>query len=195
MRIINAVALCGLTLGFVACGAKEDKKNENNQSPTGTQTSEEEKAQLEAEFSQIPAAAIVRVPVDANGETIGDPEMKTTGDANSLDSADGLAAAFESGAAPQMVAGKEELDGDSSTQSWSQWDYYGQQQQGRYNNHSQRPCTIGVGCNNTWNHGYWYNNYKPVLFTGRGWNYGIYRPTYQTHRGYRYYCYRPARYW
>jgi hypothetical protein len=199
MRFMNAIVAAGLTVGLTACGAG-DKKKSNNEETAGNQVTAEEKQQLDAEFSQIPGAAIVRVPVDANGETVGDPEMKTVAQSEGLESADSVASAFDSGAAPQKMGAESELDRDSSTQSWSQWDYYGQQG-GGYGGGYGRPghgnnCSISVGCGNAWGHNYWYNNYRPVLYTqGRGWNYGYYRPSHYVTGGYRYYCYRPYRYW
>lgn len=203
MRFVNVIAVAGLALGLSACG-QHDKKDDQNQEAAPTQVTPEEKQQLDTEFSQIPAAAIVRVPVDANGETIGDPEMKTVAQGEGLESADGVASAFESGAAPQKMGAESELDRDSSTQSWTQWDYYGQQGafgqggfgQGGFGRGGQARCSVGAGCGNVWGHNYWYNNYRPVLYTqGRGWNYGHFRPTSYVRSGFRYYCYRPYRYW
>jgi len=205
MRVLNsnaiptiALTVAGLVGGLTACGTNDNKKQSNNGDEQSVEVTEEEKAALEAEFQTIPAAAIVRVPVDADGNATGEPQMMTIGQADGLENLDAVAAAFDNGQAPQkMISGKDELNDDTSTQSWQAWNNYG-----NYNSYGKNTSYgNSYGSNSSyggrnWNHSYWYNSYKPVLYSkGYGWNYGHYRPTYYSGRGYNYYCYRPYSYW
>lgn len=132
MRILSLSGAISLAL-TAACGT-HTKKNEQPAAPAPEQTApapetaeaaaadDADKAALEADYAAIPKAAIVRVALDAEGRPVGEPEMKTTSSLAELDSSDGAAAAFEAGDAPQKLADSEdELDADSSTQSWLSW--------------------------------------------------------------------------
>jgi hypothetical protein len=128
MRLLSLSGVITLAL-TAACGT-DAKKNEQPVAPAPEPTAtaaptaagEADKAALEAEYAAIPKATIVRVALDAEGRPVGEPEMKTTSSTEGLDSEDGAAAAFEAGDAPQKLADStDELDDDSSTQSWLSW--------------------------------------------------------------------------
>jgi hypothetical protein len=121
-KLVAASLLAGL---IVACGSGKKNDDAAQNSPTTPAVSPEEKAARDAVYSEVPGHAIVRVPVNEKGETIGAPEMRVVSSKDAIGDATQAVAAFDSGSAPQkMVAKADELDGDSSTQSWSSWDYY-----------------------------------------------------------------------
>ena len=227
MRSVHSLIMTGLVFGLVACGSSKKGSNDPAPAPSAQPTttgqpqtlSAADKASLDAKFSQIPQAAIVRVPVDASGNANGVPEMHTYTGSEGLASGDSAAAAFNAGAAPQnMVASASELDNNTSTQSWTKWNnyvpvnatgaYYGNTYGNTYGN-SYAPTygnsyTPTYGYGNTsyssyyggWNNSYWTTSYKPTLYwQGIGWNYGYYQPYNYTNGGYSYHCYRPYKYW
>ena len=165
MRLVKSLIVVGVVLGSAACGSKA---NTNNQA---AETSV-------ANAAQIPSGAIIRVPVDANGNPTGEPSMRTvSADKATVKDGASMSAAFEAGAAPEsIVKSKSELDGNTSTQSWCGWSYggygygYGGYGYGGY----------GVS--------YWQTSYFPVLYYGGG-NYGYGYGGFNNFGGYNYYSY------
>ena len=222
MRQLHSLVMAGLVFGVAACGSKSSSDNTAPAQPAPAgqaQTlSAADKAKLDSEFAQIPQAAIVRVPVDAQGNTSGLPEMHTYSGSEGLASGQSAAAAFDAGTAPRKLVGSQsELDGNTSTQSWTSWSNYSS---GYYNTQqtyqpvttylpttTYQPVTTyqpsyGYGNNSYqqyysgWNSSYWTTTYKPTLYwQGMGWNYGNYQPYNYTVGNYNYYCYRPYKYW
>lgn len=192
MRFITTVASAALALGLTACGSnnKKDGGDENSAQPAPS-TDEEKKAQLDQDYSEIPNAAIVRVPVDQDGNATGEPQMMTYKGSEDLASAESAEKAFTAGAAPEkMVASQDELDGDSSTQSWTQWDNYASS--GSYGNQSASSGTYygnGGGYGNTYDDGYddsynpYGNSYVPNTYGSNnyygGWNYNYWQTSYK----------------
>ena len=180
MRVIRTFAILGATLALVACGS-QDKQEDANDAP---QLTNQEKAELEEEYASVPAAAIVRVPVDAQGNPTGAPEMRVVenGDAPNTDAE--MTSAWEGGNQPaSIVASASELDADSSTDSWHGWGYGNC----RYSSHSR--CGYS-----SYGHGYFYNSYRPRLYR-RGYRFNYNRGYHCRLGAYRYYSYRSYRYW
>ena len=165
MRFVKPMILVGLVVGATACGTKS---NSSDTQPVA--------ADLNA--AAIPAAAIIRVPVDASGNPIGEPSMRTVNaDKASLASPEALSAAFEAGAEPQkIVANKSELDGDTSTQSWCGWGLGG------------FGYGYGSGYYGGYGAGYWGGSYSPYLWSG-GYGYGYGYGGFGGIGGYNYYSY------
>jgi hypothetical protein len=93
----------------------DDKKQESHQAaPTS-----EDKV-LEKEFKALPKGVIIAVPLDAEGNELTDrAEMRTT-HADNVDA--DIEQSFNTATAPKSVVGQgDELDEDSSTQSWLNW--------------------------------------------------------------------------
>jgi len=183
MKLIRTVAISfGAMLVLSACGTQE--KDHAQKAPEATA---EEAAERDASFAEIPAAAIVRVPVDAEGNPIGEPEMRVVGNGSAPASDEQMASAWSTADAPEALVDAEavsELDMDSSTQSWSSWN------RGHNNN-----CGYNRGgCYGNYNHNYFYNRYRPTLYTrGYSWNY---QRGYNCRiGGYSYYSYSSYRYW
>jgi hypothetical protein len=163
MRFLNTcLALSMVASLSTACGTKKDGGDQADGEGPAQELTAEEKAGLDAEFSKIPQAAIVRVKLDDEGNPTGSPEMKVAkGDATGLTTADAAAAAFEGGAAPEsVVGGVDELDSDTSVQSWTNWgdgnDFGNQGDQGDFGQSNQNyyPGQQGPGQQN--------GGYKPV---------------------------------
>jgi hypothetical protein len=77
----------------------------------------EQDAALAKEYESLPAGVVVRVPVDADGkEVVESAEMRTTSvtEVNN----DTVGATFEAAATPTVVGSADELNNDTSVQSW-----------------------------------------------------------------------------
>ena len=118
MKMIKAGLICAALLAVSACG---------NQ---GTIKVSKLAAAGSFDASKLPSAAIVRVPVDANGKQIADKAEIRVLDANaSVEVKDGTAAArlFDGAVAPKNVRENvivDELDRDTATESCWGWRRY-----------------------------------------------------------------------
>jgi len=178
MRFVTPMIIAG----FLATACSTQPKDSGNAAaPVVTTTTEQSVA-----ADQMPAAAIVRVELDASGNPVGAPDMRTTSVSKEQLTGTAVAAAFESGAAPQKVRGSaDELDSDTSVQSWG-W--------GRsYNNYGYNSYNNYGGYNN---YSYGYNNYNSNYGYGNGYNtyyggnsYGYGYNSYYSSGNYGYYSY------
>src|SRR4051812_1107477 len=120
MRLVSQVVSVSVALALTsACGAakKDDKANK-----TPELTAEQEQKRDE-HVSEVPSAVIVRVPVDASGEPTGAPEMRVVKAASALETKEDASEAFGAGEAPAAFhSATDELDTESSAQSWSSVD-------------------------------------------------------------------------
>lgn len=153
MRLSTLTAVI-LALGLAACGGSNDKENQDA-----------DVAARAEKFSQLPATAILAVPVVNGVEATDQAELRTSNAQIDLNNAAELASAFQSGAKATV---SNELDADSSTQSWRCW----------------RSC---------YNYGWRYNTYsyyyyQPVVYYG-GYNWSYYRGGYGYYNSYNYYGY------
>lgn len=105
---------------FVACG--QDKKSDEPSKPA-PETSDVD-AGLESEYGALPQVVMIGVTLDVAGRDVpGTAEMRTPVNAStSVDSEEAAAIAYEQGSRAKLVSGVDELDADSSTQSWSTFD-------------------------------------------------------------------------
>jgi hypothetical protein len=165
MRFVKPMILVGLVVGATACGTKSN-------------SSDTQPVAADVNAALVPAAAIIRVPVDASGNPTGEPSMRTVNaDKASLSTPEALSAAFEAGAEPQkIVANKSELDGDTSTQSWCGWGRGG------------LGYGYGYGYYGGYGAGYWGGSYSPTLWWG-GASYGYGYGGFGGIGGYNYYSY------
>jgi hypothetical protein len=178
MRFANTLVSAAMALGLAACGAPDKQSKNDDGAQAAPTTDEEKKAQLEQDFAEIPNAAIVRVPVDADGNVTGEPEMMTYKGSEDLETVESAEKAFAAGAAPQkLIASQDELDGDSSTQSWTAWTNYSSSYGNGYGNSYGNSYGNGYGSSygnrygnsygSSWNYNYWSTSYKPVLYYKR----------------------------
>lgn len=120
----------------------------------------------------LPAAGIIRVPLDANGaEQLDKADFRT---ASTVKASDGqsVSAAFDNGATPSNVS---ELDKDTSTQSWGHW--------GGYSNYGYNSYYYG-----SYSNSYYYNYWRPS-YNYYGYNYGYSNPSFYCYGNYNYYYY------
>ena len=121
MKVSSVVSGVTLALVLTGCGINKEEQAAAPQAPETSNQAESVEAleAAQANFDQIPANALVRVPVDQQGNATGAPEFRTNNSATQLDSTEAMAAAFAAGNAPEAVVdGSGELDSDSSVQSW-----------------------------------------------------------------------------
>jgi hypothetical protein len=172
---------------FASCG-NGSKKEEAQIQPQQPETqSQSENANTENLDSMIPNAAVVRVPVNEEGEAIGEPEMHIYHGDIDIGTDDGVEQAFKSGTEPVAFvdSATDELDLDSSTQSWTNYRYGAGNSCAR----ARGNYSYGASC---YNNNYFHSVYRPRMFwRGNFWNYGHYRPYTLRRAGYRYHCYRP----
>jgi hypothetical protein len=185
MRISQTLAATGLMLTVVACGSKSGSSPAPSDTPAPADTpapvSDADKAKLDAEFAQLPNAAIVRVPVDANGNATGQPEMHAYSGTATLNDSSSAAAAFDAGKAPtKLVSSASELDGDTSTQSWSGWQNWNNASSYYNNSGYTGQGTYG----NTYGYGSTYSStYQPTYSSTYQPTYSsTYQPTYQPYQ-------------
>ncbi len=161
---LSALTVVLLALGLGACGSINDTKQADANDADVTARAEK--------FSQLPKAAILAVPVDANGNELTDKaELRVTNADVDMNDVSAIANAFNGASAPASVVNSEnELDGDSSTQSWHYWGY-----------------------NSSWRYNNWcYWNYRPtVYYASYSWSYRS--VGYGYYNSYRYYGY--SSYW
>ncbi len=199
MRLMSSIAGCALALSLAACGSKSDKPADQGQQAPKPEVSG---AQAPTAAAAIPDAMVLRVPVDADGNATGMPEMKVVKKGEVADSSDAVVSAFDKGDAATVG----ELDADSSTQSWSAYGGYSSSYGNNYNSsygqggqyggqqsYGQQSYGCGSSCGG-YNQSYFSNSYRPSLsYGGQSYNYGYYRPYSYVSSGYSYYCYRPYR--
>lgn len=184
---MKPMAITIIVSSALACSTDEGQKNYNqdNKTPQTEQVSQAEKQSLESNYEAVPNAVIVRVPVDNNGQANGEPEMRIYEGEGELADEEGVSQAFAVGGAPEQVSeNSDELDSDSSTQSWFGY----------------RGCGNGCNYGNQYGHNYWYNQFRPRLqWRGVQWQYGYHNQgfnPYHCRRGnYRYYTYHSYRHW
>lgn len=153
MRMMN-VSLILVAAAITACGAS---KSEDAVS-TAPKISEEA---AKAEGAKLPAVAIIKVPVGADGVEQHDAaEMRLASGAETLDQSN-IAGAFDAAQAPQGQV--DELDQSSSTESFCGWIGWGRGFRKRYyaNNYGwnwqfYRPTYLNYGYNYGYNYGGYY---------------------------------------
>lgn len=184
MRMIKTCISAGLVLALGACGTKKAAQNSDAPAPAPTASNDKTAA-----AAALPQATIVRVAVDDKGNVIGAPEMRTTNDTAALSSGQGLSQAFTAGQEPKIVASTDELDKNSSTQSWGGWNYYSPSYYGHnnyYNTYGYGYYGCGSYCG-SYGSTYWYS-YRPVVYSC-GSQYGYGYNSYYNYGGYNYYGY------
>lgn len=171
MRTLKTFAVAAIVVLVASCGTKQ-----NNQQPQG------EDAQRKA-FESLPASAVVRVPVENGKELRDKAEFKIVDQGKPTDSSS-AETLFQSGKAPEKtISSKDELDGDSSTQSW----YYP-------SCYTYSCYGYGYGYNSSYYYSNYYSSsyYPYVNWYGYNWNYNYYN-TYNCN-GYNYYYYNRSCY-
>ncbi len=113
-RLVSVVLAMGVTLAFVGCSTKSKDEPAANQEPTLT---EQDKAMAE-EYAKLPGV-VIEVPRDEQGN-LKNSEAKMalySGSAESISdvTADAI---WTDAKTANVVASTDELDADSSTQSW-----------------------------------------------------------------------------
>ena len=118
MRFSNIQAVTiTLALGLFSACSKDSDKSADSPAPQANAPTEEQIA-LSKEHSQLPAAVVIRVPVDAAGNEVNDKaEMRTAAVGKEV-TVDNTEALFATAQAARVVSSADELDADSSTQSW-----------------------------------------------------------------------------
>jgi len=119
--------MAGLAVIATGCGTHESPKEKVAQSSLETA---ETPVSTESVASSLPESVIIRMPLDAQGNPTGVPEMRLVQSSESLTSPEAVAAAFASGSTPaKLVSSLDELDQDSSTQAWywhrTGWGHWG----------------------------------------------------------------------
>jgi len=189
MRVFSKLVfgMC-MALTVAACGTK----NHDDQEQKAPELSSEEIAALETEFALIPKAAIIRVPIDADGNATGEAEMRIVQNGNAPTNDDEMTQSWSTAEAPAaLVSSESELDNDSSTQSWNSYGY------GSSCDGASYGCGGGFGGGGFGGGGYnnyYQNQYRPTLYAGgNSWGYGA---GYNCNRGgFAYYSYGSRRYW
>lgn len=130
-------------------------------------------------FKSLPAGVVTRVPVVDGKEVTDQAETKLV-DQDSANDGASTEAMFQAGKTPENLVAQDELDKDSSTQSW----YYSC----GYSYYSY--------CNN-YSYGYGYNSYYRYYspysyYNGYNWPYSY--NNYYNYGGYNYYHYRRSCY-
>ena len=166
MKVSSVVSGVTLALVLTGCGINKEEQIAAPQAPETSNQAESVEAleAAQANFDQIPANALVRVPVDAQGNATGAPEFRTNDSTSQLDSTEAMAAAFAAGNAPEAVVDASgELDADSSVQSW-------QGLGGGFGGGFNNGVGIGGGFNNGVGIGGGFNNGVGI---GGGFNNGV----------------------
>ncbi len=169
MKTIISIGLLA-ALG-VACGtATPQGQSDNNGSmPVDSSTVP---AALQAEETNLPEELLVRIPVVNGNKQFDQVQMLPL--ASGISATDGaqMAEIFSSRATQSQVLTTDDLDSDSSTQSW----YYGGYRHGNRG--------YGYGYSNRYRHGYGYGYNSHVYY--RPYSYGNYYRPYAYNSGYYY---------
>ena len=149
-------------LVLTACGSATDS------APVESVSADQKTVVAESTVNAVPERVIIRIPLDAAGNPAGEPEFRVLQQASEISSAQAASTAFASGTAPsRLVTTVDELDQDTSTQSWY-WNNWGW----RHN----------------WGGGWGWNHFNPRFgWGGNHWNYGFVNNW--TWNGYGYGCY------
>ncbi len=127
-----------LAAATVGCGSKKHK--DDSQAPEAQQPEaqgpqeETYDQELGNEYSQLPASVVIAADADENGNPVaGTEEMRAAaGDASAgaIDDADQAESAYEAGSLVVTASSTDELDQDTSSQSWT--DYKGNNDYNQY---------------------------------------------------------------
>lgn len=113
-----------IVVAAIGCG--QDKRSDSPREPAPEQTPEEAGTDpaLAAEYESLPQIVMVGVSVDEDGRDVPTTaEMRVPADANlTIDSEEAAGTAYEQGAKAKVVRSADELDADTSTQSWTGFD-------------------------------------------------------------------------
>jgi hypothetical protein len=162
MKVLSSLFVAS-SLVLAACGTDDKKDQAQPTKPVADETATATETQ-----PSLPTAAIVRVPVDANGvEDTSRVEMRLDQSEAAADGQDAVVAAWDKGHAVESVKSGDELDSDSSSQSWFFF---------------RRSYGYGYG------NGYGYGYYPSYRHYGQNYYYNSY-PSYYGHGGYNYYYY------
>ena len=113
MKTISSLFICNILL-LLACGTDDKNKQVQSTKPGGNETT----TAGETEPS-LPTAAMVRVPVDANGvEDTSKVELRLDRSDAAAEDQQAVVSAWNNGDAVDAVQVEDNLDGNSSSQSW-----------------------------------------------------------------------------
>ncbi len=190
---LSLVLCCLATL--VACGGmNKDASNKDARKTGDGVNAASGEATPRAEKVGLPIAGIIRVPVDLDGkELVEQADFRTVVADRHATEATAVSAAFDGGKAPTSV--KDELDSDSSTESWGSWGGsscggYGNSYGGGYGNSYGNYGNYDYGnySGYGYSNSYYYNSWRPSCnYYGSSYNYGS--PSYYNCGGYNYYYY------
>lgn len=162
MKVLSSLLMAS-SLVLTACGTDDKKNQAQPTKPVADETAPAAETQ-----PSLPTAAMVRVPVDANGvEDTSKVELRVDKGETAAEGQDAVVAAWDKGDAVESVKSEDELDSDSSSQSWFFF---------------RRSYGYGYG------HGYGYGYYPSYRSYGHNYYYNSY-PSYYGHGGYNYYYY------
>jgi hypothetical protein len=174
MKVLSSLFVAS-SLVLAACGT-DDKKDQAQ--PTKPVSDETATATATETQPSLPTAAMVRVPVDANGvEDTSKVEMRLDRSDVAAEGQDGVVAAWDKGLAVESVKSEDELDSDSSSQSW----FFFRRSYGYGYGHG-----YGYGYGNGYGYGHRY--YPSYRHYGHNYYYNSY-PSYYGRGGYNYYYY------
>ena len=181
MKLTKGIVLAGIVCVAAACGTQDKKQEETVQQDQGVNVATEAD---QATAANLPSVIVAKVPLDAQGnELVEQGEAREVFGTDATTVADAAAAdqAFSKGA---MVVVGDELDQDSSTQSWGRRAYYWNtpwypgKLLGRGLWWGRNPYVAYGG----YSYGYGYNN----SYTYNNCNYYTYTPSYGSNYGYGY---------
>lgn len=194
MRIATLFTLSVVLATQLACGSGTSKTQDETQGE-GSQTDKAEQATPDGRVKRVGPSigAIVRVPVDLSGkEDLAKADFRAVTVTEHPKDAAGVTAAFVSGKVPENV--KNELDADSSTESWGSWggSCGGYGGYGSYDSYYDNYGGDGYGYGGYYG-SYYYNYWRPSCnYYGDYYGYGS--PSYYDNDGYNYYYY-PSTYY
>jgi len=164
----KALVVSSMFVLVVGCGTVKSKDSGKTDDASQIQT-----------FKSLPAGVVTRVPV-VDGKEVNDQAETKLVDQNSANDGASAEAMWTAGKTPENLVSKDELDKDSSTQSW----YYSC----GYSYYSY--------CNNySYGYGYssYYRYYSPYsYYNGNYWPYRY--NNYHNYGGYNYYHYQRSCY-
>ncbi len=167
---LRGVIAGGLVFALAACGSQLQSNKKSEETPKGDPTAEKQA------FEALPAGVVMRVPVE-NGKEVLDKADTRLIDKDQVSDAATADAMWQSGKTPDhMVKSQDELDSDSSTQSW----YY----QCGYSYYYCNSYSYGS------NYYRWYTPYS--YWRGNYWQYSY--SNYYNYNNYNYYYYQRSCY-
>lgn len=187
-----SVLACGLA-AITACGSL-NQSSKDDATKTVKQTNvTAASAKVDVRQANLPLAGIIRVPVDLDGkELVNQADFRTISGTTQMTEAQAVSAAYDAGTTPANV--KDELDNDSSSESWGSWGGscggYGNYGYNNYGYSNYGYSNYGYGGYNS----YYYSSWRPSCnYYGYSYNYSS--PSYYNCGGYNYYYYPNSYYY